>query len=74
MKQLRIYSLVVRILVVLAGVLATTRASAQPNDLFTAAYNGDLPQIERILEINALQEVTKAVVEAARESLVIGQV
>jgi Holliday junction resolvasome RuvABC ATP-dependent DNA helicase subunit len=33
-----------------------------------------LTQIERILEINALQEVTKAVVEAARESLVIGQV
>ena len=28
---------------------------------------------ERILEINALQEVTKTVVEAARESLVIGQ-
>jgi hypothetical protein len=27
----------------------------------------------RILEINALQEVTKAVVEAARESLVIGE-
>ncbi|MGA2133920.1 MAG: AAA family ATPase [Bryobacteraceae bacterium] len=33
-----------------------------------------LTQMERILEINALQEVTKAVVEAARESLVIGQV
>jgi DNA transposition AAA+ family ATPase len=32
-----------------------------------------LTQIERILEINALQQVTKAVVEAARESLVIGQ-
>ena len=32
-----------------------------------------LTQIERILEINALEEVTKAVVEAARESLVIGQ-
>lgn len=31
-----------------------------------------LTQIERILEINALGEVTKAVVEAARESLVIG--
>jgi DNA transposition AAA+ family ATPase len=31
-----------------------------------------LTQMERILEINALQEVTKAVVEAARESLVIG--
>jgi DNA transposition AAA+ family ATPase len=32
-----------------------------------------LTQIERLLEINALQQVTKAVVEAARESLVIGQ-
>ncbi len=32
-----------------------------------------LTQMERILEINALREVTKAVVEAARESLVIGQ-
>ena len=33
-----------------------------------------LTQIERILEINALDEVTKTVVETARESLVIGQV
>jgi DNA transposition AAA+ family ATPase len=33
-----------------------------------------LTQMERILEINALQEVTKALVEAAPESLVIGQV
>jgi len=32
-----------------------------------------LTQIERILEINGLNEITKAVVEAARESLVIGQ-
>jgi len=32
-----------------------------------------LTQMERILVINALQEVTKAVVEAARVSLVIGQ-
>lgn len=32
-----------------------------------------LTQMERILEINALREVSKAVVEAARESLVIGQ-
>jgi hypothetical protein len=31
-----------------------------------------LTQIERILEINALAEVTKAVLEAARASLVIG--
>jgi hypothetical protein len=29
--------------------------------------------MERILEINELREVTKAVVDAARESLVIGQ-
>ena len=33
-----------------------------------------LTQIQRILEINTLKEVTKAVVGAARESLVIGQV
>ncbi|MBI1748611.1 MAG: AAA family ATPase [Acidobacteria bacterium] len=32
-----------------------------------------LTQMERILEINALREMSKAVVEAARESLVIGQ-
>jgi len=32
-----------------------------------------LTQMERILGINALEEVTKQVVEAARESLVIGQ-
>jgi hypothetical protein len=31
-----------------------------------------LTQMERILKINALQQVTKTVVEAARESLVIG--
>ncbi len=33
-----------------------------------------LTQVERILEINALPTVTKEVVEAARENLVIGQV
>ncbi len=33
-----------------------------------------LTQMERILEINTLEEVTKQVVEAAREVLVIGQV
>ncbi len=33
-----------------------------------------LTQIQRILEINSLDEITKAVVEAARESLVIGPV
>ena len=32
-----------------------------------------LTQTERILEINALRQVTKAVAKAARESLVIGQ-
>jgi DNA transposition AAA+ family ATPase len=32
-----------------------------------------LAQIERVLEINGLQEITKEVIEAARESLVIGQ-
>lgn len=32
-----------------------------------------LTQIERILEINSLREVTKGAIEAARESLVIGQ-
>jgi hypothetical protein len=32
-----------------------------------------LNQMERILEINALEEVTKAVVEGAREALAIGR-
>jgi DNA transposition AAA+ family ATPase len=32
-----------------------------------------LTQMERILEINSLKKVTKAVVEAAQESLMIGQ-
>ena len=32
-----------------------------------------LTQVERILEINSLATVTKEVVEAARESLMIGQ-
>jgi hypothetical protein len=32
-----------------------------------------LTQAERILEINALRELNKSVVEAARESLVIGE-
>jgi hypothetical protein len=33
--------------------------------------NRPLTQMERILEINSLEDVTKGVVEAARESLVI---
>jgi hypothetical protein len=33
-----------------------------------------LTQVERLLEINALSSVTKGVVEAARETLVIGEV
>jgi hypothetical protein len=36
--------------------------------------NRRLTHIQRILEIDTLKEVTKAVVAAARESLVIGQV
>ena len=31
-------------------------------------------QIERILEVNALRTITKEVVEAAREQLVIGPI
>jgi hypothetical protein len=35
--------------------------------------NRHLTHLERILEINALEEVTKAVAETARDTLVIGQ-
>jgi hypothetical protein len=43
-----------------------------------AKYSLGTPNFKRIVqisypEVNALQEVTKAVVEAARESLVIGE-
>ena len=48
----------------------------QPSSAFTGGnfrlLNRLLTQMERILEINALREGYKAVVEAARESLVIG--
>ena len=33
-----------------------------------------LTQAERIMEINSLTQPTKAVVEAARDSLIIGQI
>jgi hypothetical protein len=42
--------------------------------VYPGALNRLLTQIQRILEINNLQEITKAAVEAVRESLVIGQV
>ena len=35
--------------------------------------NESLTSVERILEVNSLREVTKAVMQAARDSLVIGQ-
>jgi len=55
----------------------TNSASSPPTTVVEGNFrllNGLLTQMERILEINALQEVTKAVVEAPWESLVIGQV
>jgi hypothetical protein len=57
------------------AVIFATRAAAFCR--FCPDYGWQLPAAkpaaERILEINSLQAVTKAVVEAARESLVIGQ-
>ena len=50
---------------IVAGIIRITGGNFRlPNRLLT--------RVERILEINALQELTKAVVEAARESIVIG--
>ena len=51
----------------LLGLLRITGGAFRlPNRLLT--------QMERILEVNAIQQVIKTVVEAARKSLVIGQV
>jgi hypothetical protein len=36
-------------------------------------HGGALAQMERILEVDGLHEMTKAVVETARETLVIGE-
>ena len=52
---------------VLAGIIRITGGNFR-------LLNRLMTQIERILEINGLEEVTKAVVDAARESLVIGHV
>jgi hypothetical protein len=37
------------------------------------SLNRLLTQMERILEVNGFHEITKAVVETAREALVIGE-
>jgi DNA transposition AAA+ family ATPase len=52
---------------VLAGIIRITGGNFR-------LLNRLMAQIERILEINGLREVTKAAVDAARESLVIGHV
>ena len=50
------------------------RAERQPIEIVAVTQGSrDIPALKRILEVNALSKVTKAVVEAARESLVIGQ-
>lgn len=52
---------------VIAGIIRITGGNFR-------LLNRLVAQIERILEINGIHEVTKAVVDAARESLVIGHV
>ena len=48
-----------------------TETKAPPTEHWEG--KGFLTQMERILEINGLHEITKAVVETARETWVIGE-